>query len=129
MTRDELYDILRFISSPTESLELIWGQPFDGETEKITKKDEGDDHETTNRKLENLFDQVKELQEIKQNQEAVELQMAQQIDRLKAALEAMNDYYREHKISGVLYKQVQKALSSDGGESFPRTLGLWKDEQ
>ena len=35
MTRDELYDILRFISSPTESLALIWGQPFDGETEKI----------------------------------------------------------------------------------------------
>ena len=35
MTRDELYDILRYISHATDSLELIWGQPFDGETEKI----------------------------------------------------------------------------------------------
>ena len=35
MTRDDLYDILRYISHATDSLELIWGQPFDGETERI----------------------------------------------------------------------------------------------
>lgn len=39
MTRDDLYDILRYVSHATDSLELIWGQPFEGETEKITKRD------------------------------------------------------------------------------------------
>ena len=35
MTHDELYQILRYISHPKDAIELIWGQPFDGETEKI----------------------------------------------------------------------------------------------
>ena len=35
MTRDELYSILRYVSHATDSLDLIWGQPFDGLTEKI----------------------------------------------------------------------------------------------
>ena len=35
MTREELYHILRYVSHATDSLDLIWGQPFDGETEKI----------------------------------------------------------------------------------------------
>lgn len=44
MTNDELYSILkknRGWETDTETvLKLIWGQPFDGETERITKKDE-----------------------------------------------------------------------------------------
>jgi hypothetical protein len=43
MTRDELDEILHQCYSveifPEEAAELIWGQPFDGETEKITKRD------------------------------------------------------------------------------------------
>lgn len=39
MTRDELYDILDYRgigpTSKTEIMELVWGQPFDGVTEKI----------------------------------------------------------------------------------------------
>ena len=39
MTRDELYDILDYRgigpTSKTEIMELVWGQPFDGKTEKI----------------------------------------------------------------------------------------------
>ena len=35
MTHDELYSILRYVSHATDSLDLIWGQPFDGLTEKI----------------------------------------------------------------------------------------------
>lgn len=50
MTHDELFNIIQLISSPTEALELIWGQPFEGVTQKITN--EGEDHATTKRKLE-----------------------------------------------------------------------------
>ena len=59
MTRDDLYDILRYVSHATDSLDLIWGQPFDGETEKIAKKDDGDDHETTNRPLELAYTAIR----------------------------------------------------------------------
>ena len=55
MTRDDLYDILRYVSHATDSLDLIWGQPFDGETEKITEKiterDTERDTETAEQKL------------------------------------------------------------------------------
>ena len=44
MTRTELYSILRRYlltdGVAQHALSQIWGQPFDGETEKITKKDE-----------------------------------------------------------------------------------------
>ena len=43
MTRNELDEILHQCYSveifPEEAAELIWGQAFDGETDKITKKD------------------------------------------------------------------------------------------
>ena len=46
MTRDELYSILENFAiseeDAQEKLALIWGQPFDGETQKITEKDEGE---------------------------------------------------------------------------------------
>ncbi len=49
MTREELDEILHQCYSveifPEEAAELIWGQPFYGETEKITKKDDGEVHE------------------------------------------------------------------------------------
>lgn len=55
MTRDELDEILHQCYSveifPEEAADLIWGQPFDGVTEKITGKDEGETHETTKRRL------------------------------------------------------------------------------
>ena len=54
MTRNELYTILLRCgpeSTPIHTLNKIWGQPFEGETEKITKKDEGEDHATTKRRL------------------------------------------------------------------------------
>ena len=43
MTRDELYKLLRecgWETTPIHTLDKIWGRPFDGETEKITKRDE-----------------------------------------------------------------------------------------
>ena len=51
MTRDDLYDILRYVSHATDSLELIWGQPFDGETVKITERDTERDTETAEEKV------------------------------------------------------------------------------
>ena len=64
MTRDELYQILRnYVGTDAEALhaaEEIWGQPFDGETEKInTAKSvsstspatEAEDHETAEEKV------------------------------------------------------------------------------
>ena len=47
MTREELYHILRYVSHATDSLDLIWGQPFDGETEKITERDTKRDTESS----------------------------------------------------------------------------------
>ena len=50
MTRNELYSILRecgWETTPIHTLDKIWGRPFDGITEKITKKDEGETHAVT----------------------------------------------------------------------------------
>ena len=50
MTRNELDEILHQCYSveifPEEAAELIWGQAFDGETEKITERDTERDTET-----------------------------------------------------------------------------------
>ena len=54
MTRDELNNILDFRCWPTaknQIMELVWGQPFDGETEKITERDTERDTETAEQKL------------------------------------------------------------------------------
>jgi hypothetical protein len=61
MTRDELHDsIVRCITLsdppyPTVKIaklvEEIWGQPFDGETEETTQKDEAEKHETADEKV------------------------------------------------------------------------------
>ena len=50
MTSDKLNEILKdckngYISKNTAK-ELIWGQPFDGVTEKIVTKDKLEDHKT-----------------------------------------------------------------------------------
>ena len=63
MTRNELYDIIDFrgigLTSRNEIIELIWGQAFDGETEKITKKDEGENHEITKLRLKMAHDAIR----------------------------------------------------------------------
>ena len=55
MTRNELDEILHQCYSveifPEEAAELIWGQPFDGETEKITERDTERDTETAEQKV------------------------------------------------------------------------------
>ena len=55
MTLDKLNNILNdcksgYISKNTAK-ELIWGQPFDGETDKITKRDTERDTETAEQKV------------------------------------------------------------------------------
>ena len=63
MKRTELYDILdhRGIgpTSRNEIIELIWGQPFDGETEKITERDTEEDHATTRQRLKLAHDAIR----------------------------------------------------------------------
>jgi hypothetical protein len=62
------------------------------------------------------------LQDIKRRHEADELRMAHEIDQLRGALLAIHEYYKEHMISGVVYKQVEAALSlSNGALSNERT--------
>jgi hypothetical protein len=55
MTRNELDEILHQCYSveifPEEAAKLIWGQTFDGVTEKINAKDEGEDCKTTRQRL------------------------------------------------------------------------------
>ena len=55
MTNDELINILRRYlltdGVAQHALSLIWGQPFDGETEKITKRDTERDTETAEQKV------------------------------------------------------------------------------
>ena len=62
MTRNELYTILQrcgLESTPIHTLDKIWGQPFDGETEKITKKDTEEDHATTKKRLKMAHDAIR----------------------------------------------------------------------
>ena len=62
MTRNELYTILLrcgLESTPIHTLDKIWGQAFDGETEKITKKVEGEDHATTRQRLKMAHDAIR----------------------------------------------------------------------
>lgn len=62
MTNDELYSILKknrgWETDPEAVFKLIWGQPFDGETEKINAKDEGEDHATTKKRLKMANDAI-----------------------------------------------------------------------
>lgn len=54
MTRNELYEILRecgYETTPIHTVDKIWGQPFDGVTEKITERDTERDTETAEQKL------------------------------------------------------------------------------
>jgi hypothetical protein len=52
MTRNDLYSILHECNGDNIAvLERIWGQPFDGETEKTTQKDEAEKHETADEKV------------------------------------------------------------------------------
>ena len=63
MTRNDLYDILDYrgigLTSKNEIMELIWGQPFDGLTEKITGKDEREDCRTTRQRLKLAHDAIR----------------------------------------------------------------------
>ena len=59
MTRNELYTILQRCgpeTTPIHTLNKIWGQPFDGETEK---KDTGEDHATTKKRLKMAHDAIR----------------------------------------------------------------------
>jgi hypothetical protein len=54
MTRNELYELLKkcgWETTPIHTLDKIWGQPFEGETEKI-KPDAEKSSSTAERKLE-----------------------------------------------------------------------------
>ena len=63
MTRNELDEILHQCYSveifPEEAAELIWGQAFDGETERITGKDEREDCRTTRQRLKLAHDAIR----------------------------------------------------------------------
>ena len=54
MTRNDLYTILQrcgWETTPIDTLNKIWGQSFEGETEKITKRDTERDTETAEEKV------------------------------------------------------------------------------
>jgi hypothetical protein len=52
-------DFVTKTMTENEIMELVWGQPFDGVTEKITKRDEGEDHETTKLRLKMAHDAIR----------------------------------------------------------------------